>query len=314
MELNKGRFIEDGRFAFGMDTLQISQKGIRDDKTGDRSWCSNCLQSTNFISIYEQVTSIDIASCDGRCQGHCHCIPIPIFWDTRTECIFRLSIREEQQQQGGPIAISAPPQQLDNDPDSDSEDSGSSKSGVHSVSSSSSTSSEDEDITSSVPLGETWEKECEFQPSDPIPTQLIEEHFTATGRTRRQRMGLQCSNIEVSTPLRAWRQIFMNSLLEKIVKKYMNEYRVVHAKRWKDISRKDLESSLSVLFILGIQKRKDKPSNWFSENRLLENPLVKKLMSGRNFFNILRYLYCCPVQNQDHIADDYGPSYKIAEV
>jgi DNA polymerase III alpha subunit (gram-positive type) len=28
------RLIEDGRFSFGMDTLQIAQKGIRDDKTG----------------------------------------------------------------------------------------------------------------------------------------------------------------------------------------------------------------------------------------------------------------------------------------
>jgi hypothetical protein len=26
--------IEDGRFSFGMDTLQIAQKGIRNDKTG----------------------------------------------------------------------------------------------------------------------------------------------------------------------------------------------------------------------------------------------------------------------------------------
>jgi hypothetical protein len=152
---------------------------------------------------------------------------------------------------------------LDNDSDSDAEDSGSSKSGVHSVSSSSSTSSEDEDITSTVPLDDTWEKECEFQPSDPNPTQRVEEHFTATGCSQRQRMGLQCSNIEVSTPLRAWRQIFKNSLLDKIAK-YTNEYGVVHAKRWKDISRKNLESFFSLLFISGIQKRKDKPSNWFS--------------------------------------------------
>jgi Transposase IS4 len=96
--------------------------------------------------------------------------------------------------------------------------------------------------------------------------------------------------------------------------KYTNEYGVVHAKRWKDISRKDLESFFSVLFISGIQKRKDKPSNWFSENRLLENPLVKEEMSGRKFFSILWYLHCCPVRNKDHSADGYDPSYKIAEV
>jgi hypothetical protein len=107
---------------------------------------------------------------------------------------------------------------LDNDSDSDLEDSGSSKSGVHSVSSSSSTSSEDEDINSTVPLGDTWEKEFDFQPSDPNPTQQFEEHFIATRRSQQQRMGLQRSNIEVSTLLRAWRKIFTNSLLDKIVK------------------------------------------------------------------------------------------------
>jgi hypothetical protein len=32
------------------------------------------------------------------------------------------------------------------------------------------------------------------------------------------------------------------------------------------------------------------------------------------FFNILWYLHCCPVQNQDHNADNYNPSYKIAKV
>jgi hypothetical protein len=74
---------------------------------------------------------------------------------------------------------------LDNDLDSDSEDSsGSSKSSVHSVSSSSSTSTEDEDITSTVPLGDTWEKELDFQPSDPNPTQRFEEHFTATSHSQ----------------------------------------------------------------------------------------------------------------------------------
>jgi hypothetical protein len=43
--------------------------------------------------------------------------------------------------------------------------------------------------------------------------------------------------------------------------------------------------------------------------------LIKKVISGRQFFIILRYLHCCPVANQDHAADDYNPDYyKIAEV
>jgi hypothetical protein len=68
--------------------------------------------------------------------------------------------------------------------------------------------------------------------------------------------------------------------LEKIVK-YRNKYGVVHAKRWKDMTRKDLESFFAVLFISGIQKRKDKPSNWFSENKLLESTVIKKVRRTR---------------------------------
>jgi hypothetical protein len=41
---------------------------------------------------------------------------------------------------------------------------------------------------------------------------------------------------------------------------------------------------------------------------------MKKVMSGQKFFNILRYLHCCPVVNHDPSAEDYDPSYKIAEV
>ena len=194
--------------------------------------------------------------------------------------------------------------------DSESEGSGDSQCD-ESVSSSPSTTEEIED--NDIPLGDTWDQGIEFQPIEPNPNQRFLEYYTSTSRTRSKRVGLQCSPIDVNTPIRAWREIFKNTLLEKIVR-YTNEYGLLHSKRWKDISKKDLESFFAVLFILGIQKRKDKPSNWFSNNRLLENPLVKKVMSGQQFFNILRYLHCCPVANQDHTADNYDPAYKIAEV
>ena len=96
--------------------------------------------------------------------------------------------------------------------------------------------------------------------------------------------------------------------------KYTNEYGLIHAKSWSDITRKDLEAFIAVLFVSGIQKRKDKPSHWFSDNKLLENPVMKKIMSGRKFFTILRFLHCCPAVNQDPSADTYDPAYKVAEV
>jgi Transposase IS4 len=40
---------------------------------------------------------------------------------------------------------------------------------------------------------------------------------------------------------------------------------------------------------------------------------MKKVMSGRKFSTILRYLHCCPVDNRDPSADNYNPSYKVAE-
>ena len=117
----------------------------------------------------------------------------------------------------------------------------------------------------------------------------------------------------MNTPIRAWRELFKNTILEKIVK-YTNEYGRIHAKAWSDITRKDLEAFIAILVISGIQKRKDKPSHWFSDNKLLENPVVKNIMSGRKFFTILRFLHCCPAINQDPSSATYDPAYKVAEL
>jgi hypothetical protein len=71
------RLIEDGRFSFGMDTLQIARKGIRDDKTG-----VGVPTAYNLHTLFQFVSGSlpsKTASCDGRCQGHCHCIPISYF-------------------------------------------------------------------------------------------------------------------------------------------------------------------------------------------------------------------------------------------
>jgi hypothetical protein len=90
-----------------MDTLQIARKGIRDDKTG-----VGVPAAYNLQSLFQFVSGT-LPSTSHRAMADVKATAIvfgfPIFWDTKTECIFRLSIREEQQQQGGPIAIPAPP-------------------------------------------------------------------------------------------------------------------------------------------------------------------------------------------------------------
>jgi hypothetical protein len=106
--------------------------------------------------------------------------------------------------------------------------------------------------------------------------------------------------------------VLKNTLLDKIVR-YTNDYGKVKAKRWQDVNREDLEGFICVLFVSAIQKRKDKPLNWFSENCLLESPLIKKRMSGRKFFTMLWYLHCCSMDNVP-VGDNYDPTYKVKEI
>ena len=163
-----------------------------------------------------------------------------------------------------------------------------------------------------APSGDRWQENRDYRLMSPLPFQKFQEHFTSVGRSRRQRTGLQCSPIDVNTPIQAWREIFKIALLEKIVR-YTNEYGALHAKHWKDITRKDLEAFIAVLFVSAVQKRKDKPTNWFSDNRILESQVMKKIMSGRKFFTILWYLHCCPANGQP-TGEDYDPAYKVAEL
>ena len=63
----------------------------------------------------------------------------------------------------------------------------------------------------------------------------------------------------------------------------------------------------------GIQKRKDKPSNWFSESEVRENRVMKRIMSGKKFSILLRYLHVCSLQTPEGEAE-YDPAYKVAEL
>jgi hypothetical protein len=92
---------------------------------------------------------------------------------------------------------------------------------------------DDEDIFA-TPAGDTWQQNVDYIPSE-IPLEKFKDHFLSSTRTRREKIGLQCSAIDVNTPIRAWREVFKNTLLDKIVW-YTNEYGQAHAKRWSDIA------------------------------------------------------------------------------
>jgi hypothetical protein len=91
----------------------------------------------------------------------------PIFFETRTEYVFKFSEREEE--------VRVHEAKLTTN-DSDSE-SGNSQCG-ESISSSSS-SSDDED-SNNVPLGNTWDQGCDFKPTEPNPSVRFADHFTST--------------------------------------------------------------------------------------------------------------------------------------
>ena len=69
---------------------------------------------------------------------------------------------------------------------------------------------------------------------------------------------------------------------------------------------------LTFVFIGGIQKRKDRPANWFSNCPIRQNVIMKRIMSGRKFSRILRYLHVCPLFPDPE--QTYDPSYKVSEL
>ena len=116
-----------------------------------------------------------------------------------------------------------------------------------------------------------------------------------------------------NSPIKAWRLIFTAGILERIVK-HTNKYGDRYAKDWTPINKTDLTDFIAVVFVMSVQKRKDKPSNWFSANPLLESKVAKKITTGRQFGRMLRYLHCCdPDENGVSEDGDYDPSYKIME-
>jgi DNA polymerase III epsilon subunit-like protein len=311
----------DGRFRFGLDTLKIAKTAIRNDRNvGTPS-------AYNLPTLYQFVTGkLPDTSHRAMADVNATATIFRFFFEARQECHFFYT------EGGEPFRPLSIRQVVANDSDESGSDdeSDSEKDAVVGANIDLEEENEEEPTydsllpffdfthqnrgdTRNVPLGDQWEQNCDYTPSDPQPMARFEEYQTATAREKRNKTGLQVSPGLVNTPIRAWRQVFQTHLLEKIVK-YTNEYGLVHSKRWIPINRKDLELFFSVLFISGIQKRKDKPSNWFSENKLLESSQIKKVMSGRKFFDLLRYLHCCPLQTQDSSADDYDPSYKIKEV
>jgi Transposase IS4 len=127
--------------------------------------------------------------------------------------------------------------------------------------------------------------------------------------------GMKVLKTSTNSPAKAWRLIMTTTILEKIVE-YSNDYGKlsIGTGSFTEISQSDIIDFICVLFVSSIQKRKDKVANWWSDNPLKENPVVKQIMTGRQFSHVLRFLHVADVCNQpSKDADDYNPAYKVQE-
>ena len=297
------QFFEDPRFEFGLDTMRIAKKAVA---AGDKS--IGIPTAYNLGALHQFVMGRNLENAHQALEDVKATIAIfrhEPFWAARNVDVYKVVV----------AAPAAPPPEGEDEPAigvdhvQDSSDEGS----VKSVSSVSTEEEDDDEEQAEEILGDRWEDSEAYSP-DPIPTDRFQEHFSWTGRHRtKQMIGLNCNPVDVNTPIRAWRQIFTKAILDRIVG-HTNEYGETHCKSWTNITKQDLEDFIAILFVSGIQKRKDKPTNWFTQNSILENPIMKRIMSGKKFHRILRYLHCCPVANQNPMSPGYDPAYKIAEL
>jgi hypothetical protein len=88
------RFFQDSRSGYGINTLNVARKGICDDKSGiGVPTAYNLPTLIQFVARLLPLTS-HCAIADVKATGTI--FQLPIFFETRTECVFKFSEREEE--------------------------------------------------------------------------------------------------------------------------------------------------------------------------------------------------------------------------
>ena len=288
-------FINDSRFGFAIDTMEHARKVYSEKQDSIPS-------SYRLGDLFQFITGVGLDTAHRAMADVKATICIlrhPALWDARKKAVFRYLA-----QPNTTVPTTAPNLTFDLDEDDDDTD----NEVVDDNDSESSPIVEEVEV-----LGDHWKFDEVFLSPDPSPEQLFQEEFKRVSRTETVKTGLIAPIASVNSPLRAWRQIFTTHILDKIVQ-HTNDYGEFNAKNWTPISRQDLEDFIAVLFLMSIQKRKDKPSNWFSTNALLACPAAKKITSGRKFNTMLRYLHCCSLDHQQLEGEEYDPAYKVADL
>jgi Transposase IS4 len=122
-------------------------------------------------------------------------------------------------------------------------------------------------------------------------------------------VGIQCSVHSVNSPIKSWQQVFTDHIMETVCK-YSNEYGNIKCGRdeFDKIDKESISEFIAVLFVSSIQRRKDKVSNWWSNNPLLENPIIKKIMTGRKFY--VTYMFALSTINLTETMQTMIPAIK----
>jgi DNA polymerase III epsilon subunit-like protein len=217
-------FFADKRFGMAIDTLQVARHGIRTNPSHGIPSAFNLPTLYQFVSgMTPELSHRALADVKATAT----IFRFEIFWEVRKECIFFFR-RPEGEGTVQPVDVVQQPVNDDSDTSATGDDgSRSGSSGEEEDSGSESSETDNEDIFA-TPAGDTWQQNVDYIPSE-IPLEKFKDHFLSSSRTRRERIGLQCSSIDVNTPIRAWREVFKNTLLDKIVR-FTNEYGQAHAK------------------------------------------------------------------------------------
>lgn len=279
-----------------LDTHDLTTKTIRSPRWGD------AIIPTNFQLgvLYQYVTNDthDAHRALPDVRATIAVLRYHRFWEKRIKFIYKLN-------ENGTVILTnnlAPPILLPND-DSDTDDDVEEQWNQEPLGNDDDINEPEENIEHMPNTG--WHPNTHFEGIN--ADQFFRDNLeTAEGHTG--------SINSVNSPIKAWRRVFTQQILNGIVAN-TNEYGNLLCPNWNNIVSKDLTDFISILFIAGIQRRRDCHRNWWSNNVLLEIPVVKRIMSGRKFQRIMRYLHVLSIVNQPHMnSPEYSPLYKVQEL
>ena len=165
------QFLEDARFGFGLDTLQVARKGVQGS---DRS--VGIPSAYNLPTLFQFITGHPPELSHRAMADVKATISVfryNVFWETRTQCLFSFRTDVNETPLGVPD-------------DSDTSVSVNSRSGESNDAPSDGPANDDtetNDDDSSSPSGDRWEEDKDFRPTLPLPMQKCNEHFTSSGRS-----------------------------------------------------------------------------------------------------------------------------------